>query len=335
MQKISILIPAYNEEASLQFLFERLVTLMDANNKFAWEVLLVNDGSTDNTLMLLSQIHEKDNRFNYLDLSRNYGKEVAMLAGFDYVTGDCMVIMDADLQHPPELIPEMAQYWQEGYDDVYARRRAREGESFFRKKVSRLFYSFLQKITSVEIQQDTGDFRLLDKTCIDALRSMRETQRYTKGMYSWIGFNKKEILFDQQARIAGSSKWNYFKLSELAIEGITSFTISPLRISAFIGILVSLGAFIYMVYVFIDALIFGDPARGYPTMMVVILFLGGFQLLSLGIIGEYLGRIFLETKNRPPYFARLFNGKKIVKINTEDSMPKINQSDLRGVNNAK
>ena len=335
MQKISILIPAYNEEASLQFLFERLVTLMDANNKFAWEVLLVNDGSTDNTLMLLSQIHEKDNRFNYLDLSRNYGKEVAMLAGFDYVTGDCMVIMDADLQHPPELIPEMAQYWQEGYDDVYARRRAREGESFFRKKVSRLFYSFLQKITSVEIQQDTGDFRLLDKTCIDALRSMRETQRYTKGMYSWIGFNKKEILFDQQARIAGSSKWNYFKLSELAIEGITSFTISPLRISAFIGILVSLGAFIYMVYVFIDALIFGDPARGYPTMMVVILFLGGFQLLSLGIIGEYLGRIFLETKNRPPYFARLFNGKKIVKINTEDLMPKINQSDLRGVNNAK
>ena len=335
MQKISILIPAYNEEASLQFLFERLVNLMDANNKFAWEVLLVNDGSTDNTLLLLSQIHEKDNRFNYLDLSRNYGKEVAMLAGFDYVTGDCMIIMDADLQHPPELIPEMAQYWQEGYDDVYARRRAREGESFFRKKVSRLFYSFLQKITSVEIQQDTGDFRLLDKTCIDALRSMRETQRYTKGMYSWIGFNKKEILFDQQARIAGSSKWNYFKLSELAIEGITSFTISPLRISAFIGILVSLGAFIYMVYVFIDALIFGDPARGYPTMMVVILFLGGFQLLSLGIIGEYLGRIFLETKNRPPYFARLFNGKKIVKINTEDSMPKINQSDLRGVNNAK
>jgi len=335
MQKISILIPAYNEEASLQFLFERLVTLMDANNKFAWEVLLVNDGSTDNTLLLLSQIHEKDNRFNYLDLSRNYGKEVAMLAGFDYVTGDCMIIMDADLQHPPELIPEMVQYWQEGYDDVYARRRAREGESFFRKKVSRLFYSFLQKITSVEIQQDTGDFRLLDKTCIDALRSMRETQRYTKGMYSWIGFNKKEILFDQQARIAGSSKWNYFKLSELAIEGITSFTISPLRISAFIGILVSLGAFIYMVYVFIDALIFGDPARGYPTMMVVILFLGGFQLLSLGIIGEYLGRIFLETKNRPPYFARLFNGKKIVKINTEDSMPKINQSDLRGVNNAK
>jgi len=228
--------------------------------------------------------------------------------------------MDADLQHPPEIIPEMLQYWEEGYDDVYARRRVREGESFMRKKVSLLFYSFLQKITKVEIQQDTGDFRLLDKSCIAALRTMRETQRYTKGMYSWIGFRKKEILFDQQARIAGTSNWNYFKLSDLAIEGITSFTISPLRISSFIGLIVSFGAFIYMIYVFIQALIYGDPARGYPTMMVVILFLGGFQLLSLGIIGEYLGRIFMETKNRPPYFARLYNGKKIEYLNSDDKM---------------
>jgi len=324
MKKISILIPVFNEEDSLQFLFERLLILMNANVRFAWEVLLVNDGSTDNTLLLLSQIHEKDKRFNYLELSRNYGKEVAMLAGFDYVTGDCMVIMDADLQHPPELIPEMVQYWEEGYDDVYARRRVRNGESFLRMKASRSFYWFLQKMTKMEIQQDTGDFRLLDQTCIAALRTMRESQRYTKGMYSWIGFHKKEILFDQQARIAGSSKWDFVKLSELAIEGITSFTISPLRISAFIGILVSFGAFIYMIYVFIEALLFGDPAKGYPTMMVVILFLGGFQLLSLGIIGEYLGRIFLETKNRPPYFARLYNGKKVEKINSEEAIYKIN-----------
>lgn len=335
MKKISILIPVYNEEASLQHLFERLERLINANGRFAWEVLLVNDGSTDNTLMLLSFMHEKNNRFNYLDLSRNYGKEIAMLAGFDYVTGDCMIILDADLQHPPELIPEMIKYWEQGYDDVYARRRARKGESFFRKKVSSWFYRFLQKITKVEIQQDTGDFRLLDKTCIAALRTMRESQRYTKGMYSWIGFNKKEILFDQQERFAGSSKWNYFKLSELAIEGITSFTISPLRISSLIGIMVSLGAFIYMIYVFIQALIFGDPARGYPTIMVVVLFLGGFQLLSLGIIGEYLGRIFMETKNRPPYFARLYNGKKIEKVNQEESISKINYSKLTGINNIK
>jgi len=313
MQKVSILIPAYNEEAALQYLFERLVILMNANDKFVWEVLFVNDGSTDSTLILMSQIHEKDGRFNYLDLSRNYGKEVAMLAGFDYLTGDCMIIMDADLQHPPELIPEMLKYWEEGYDDVYARRSVRNGESFLKKQTALIFYWFLQKTTKVEIQQNTGDFRLLDKTCISALRSMRESQRFTKGMYSWIGFHKKEILFEQQERIAGVSKWNYFKLLELAIEGITSFTISPLRLSSIVGVIVSLGAFFYMAYVFISALFLGDPVKGYPTMMVVILFLGGFQLLSMGIMGEYLGRIFIETKNRPPYFARLYNGKKIEK----------------------
>jgi len=316
MQKVSILIPAYNEEASLHYLFERLVILMNANDKFVWEVLLVNDGSTDSTLILMSQMHEKDDRFNYLDLSRNYGKEIAMLAGFDYLTGDCMIIMDADLQHPPELIPEMLKYWEEGYDDVYARRSVRNGESYIKKQTALVFYWFLQKTTKVEIQQNTGDFRLLDKSCINALRTLRESQRFTKGMYSWIGFNKKEILFDQQPRVAGFSKWNYFKLLELAIEGITSFTISPLRLSSIIGIIVSLGAFFYMAYVFIDALIFGDAVKGYPTLMVVILFLGGFQLLSMGIMGEYLGRIFIETKNRPPYFARLYNGKKIEEINS-------------------
>jgi len=311
MKKVSILIPAYNEEASLHYLYDRLQALFTQRTDYDWEVLFVNDGSTDNTLVLLNQIHTKDNRFNYLDLSRNYGKELAMLAGFDYVTGDCMVIMDADLQHPPELINEMLVYWEEGFDDVYAKRRVRGGESVFRQKTSRLFYKLLQTATDVEIQQDTGDFRLLDKSCINALRTIRESQRYTKGMYSWIGFQKKEILFDQQARVAGDSKWNYFKLFELAIEGITSFTTSPLRISSFIGIIVSLGAFFYMMFIFIQALLYGDPVQGYPTMMVVILFLGGVQLLSLGVIGEYLGRIFLETKKRPPYFARSYNGTKI------------------------
>jgi polyisoprenyl-phosphate glycosyltransferase len=310
MKKISILIPAYNEESALVLLFNRLVALMNATRDYDWEVLLVNDGSNDNSLLVMSQMHAKDNRFNYLDLSRNYGKETAMLAGFDYITGDCLVIMDADLQHPPEIIPEMLKFWEEGYDDVYARRRLREGESFFKKKTARLFYKLLQKLTSIPIQQDTGDFRLLDKVCITALRTMRESQRYTKGMYSWIGFNKKEIIFDQQERASGESKWNYFKLFNLAIEGITSFTTFPLRLSSFVGMFVSLGAFIYMIYVFVSALIFGNKVQGYPTLMVVILFLGGVQLLFLGVIGEYLGRIFHETKNRPPYFARLYNGEK-------------------------
>lgn len=311
MKKVSVLIPAYNEQESLLMLYERLRALMDAHTEYAWEVIFVNDGSRDHTLVLLAQLHEKDLRINYVDLSRNYGKEVAMLAGFDYVTGDCMVIMDADLQHPPELIPDMLRYWEEGYDDVYARRRTNEKESFLRKNLRRIFYATLRKAAHMPIQQDTGDFRLLDRICINAMKQLRESQRYTKGMFSWIGFRKKELLFDQQCRIAGESKWNFFKLLNLAVEGITSFTVAPLRIASVSGAIVSLLAFIYGIYIFVTNLIYDDPVDGFPTIMVTILFLGGVQLLSIGIIGEYLGRIFNETKKRPVYFARSYNGQKI------------------------
>lgn len=311
MKKVSVLIPAYNEQESLLMLYERLRALMDAHTEYAWEVVFVNDGSRDHTLVLLAQLHEKDLRINYVDLSRNYGKEVAMLAGFDYVTGDCMVIMDADLQHPPELIPEMLGYWEEGYDDVYARRRTNEKESFLRKNLRHIFYATLRKAAHMPIQQDTGDFRLLDRICINAMKQLRESQRYTKGMFSWIGFRKKELLFDQQCRIAGESKWSFFKLLNLAVEGITSFTVAPLRIASVSGAIVSLLAFIYGIYIFVTNLIYDDPVDGFPTIMVTILFLGGVQLLSIGIIGEYLGRIFNETKKRPVYFARSYNGQKI------------------------
>lgn len=311
MKKVSVLIPAYNEQESLLMLYERLRALMDAHTEYAWEMVFVNDGSRDHTLVLLAQLHEKDLRINYVDLSRNYGKEVAMLAGFDYVTGDCMVIMDADLQHPPELIPEMLRYWEEGYDDVYARRRTNEKESFLRKNLRRIFYATLRKAAHMPIQQDTGDFRLLDRICINAMKQLRESQRYTKGMFSWIGFRKKELLFDQQCRIAGESKWSFFKLLNLAVEGITSFTVAPLRIASVSGAIVSLLAFIYGIYIFVTNLIYDDPVDGFPTIMVTILFLGGVQLLSIGIIGEYLGRIFNETKKRPVYFARSYNGQKI------------------------
>ncbi|MGP1461811.1 glycosyltransferase family 2 protein [Tannerella sp.] len=311
MKKVSVLIPAYNEQESLLMLYERLRSLMDAHTEYAWEVVFVNDGSRDHTLLLLAQLHEKDLRINYVDLSRNYGKEVAMLAGFDYVTGDCMVIMDADLQHPPELIPEMLRYWEEGYDDVYARRRTNEKESFLRKKLRRIFYATLRKAAHMPIQQDTGDFRLLDRICINAMKQLRESQRYTKGMFSWIGFRKKELLFDQQCRVAGESKWSFFKLLNLAVEGITSFTVAPLRIASVSGAIVSLLAFVYGIYIFVTNLIYDDPVDGFPTIMVTILFLGGVQLLSIGIIGEYLGRIFNETKKRPVYFARSYNGQKI------------------------
>lgn len=312
MKTVSLLIPFYNEQEVLPMLYDRVKTLIDSNSMYNWEILLVNDGSTDNSLCAVKQMHMRDSRFRYIDLSRNFGKEVAMLAGLDYVTGDCVVIMDADLQHPPELIPDMLKLWEEGYDDIYGKRNNRGKEPWLRKKLSLLYYRLLQKTTKVHVLQNVGDFRLLDRICIDALISMRETQRYTKGMFQWIGFKKKEILFDQDARIAGDSKWNYFKLIGLAVEGITSYTTSPLKIATVMGLIVSLCAFGYMLYIFLKALFIGDPVAGYPTIMIVMLFLGGVQLLSLGIIGEYIGRIFNETKNRPVYFIREIDGEKHV-----------------------
>ena len=310
MKKISILIPCYNEEQSLPLLYPELVKLMDANPDYEWELMFVNDGSKDNTLAVLQQLRQQDSRVNYVDLSRNFGKEAAMLAGFDHVTGDCMVIIDADLQHPPTLIPEMIKWWEQGYDDVYAKRKSRGKESWLRKRLSLQFYKILQRSSRFEVLQNVGDFRLLDRCCINALRQLRESERYTKGMYSWIGFKKKEIEFEQGDRIAGESSWNYRQLFSFAIDGITSFTNAPLRISTVVGFVVSLCAFLYMIYVFFKAVIFGDPVQGYPTLVILILFLGGIQLLSLGIIGEYIGRIYNETKNRPDYIVREVNGEK-------------------------
>jgi glycosyltransferase involved in cell wall biosynthesis len=304
MKKVTILIPCFNEEASLPALYEALKELMDTHGSYAWEVLMVNDGSRDNTIDVIRQLRQRDERICYVDLSRNFGKENAMLAGFDYATGDCMVIMDADLQHPPHVIPEMLKLWEEGYEDVYAKRITRGKESWLRKRMTLLYYHLLQKTTRVEILENVGDFRLLDRKCIDALKQLRETQRYTKGMYCWVGFKKHEVLFEQGDRVAGESSFNFSRLLGLAMDGITSFTTAPLRLATVLGLVVSLVAFSFMCYVLVTTLIWGDPVQGYPTLMTVVLFLGGVQLLSLGIIGEYLGRIFHETKNRPVYIAR-------------------------------
>ncbi len=300
---ISILIPAYNEQEVLGLLFERLGKLAEDNKNYDFEFFFVNDGSRDNTYEIIRDHAEKDVRVGYINLSRNFGKETAMLAGFDHVRGDAMVIIDADLQDPPELIPQMIEYWEQGYDDVFARRRSRAGESWLKKQTSRWYYKILQNSTRIPIQIDTGDFRLLDRRCIEALKQFRESERYTKGMFSWIGYKKKELLYDRDPRAAGETKWNYSKLVNLAIDGITSFTTAPLRITTYIGTLVSLVAFIYIAYLLIRPL-FGVPTvPGYASTLAVILFLGGVQLLSLGIIGEYIGRIFNETKQRPLYFV--------------------------------
>jgi glycosyltransferase involved in cell wall biosynthesis len=306
-KKISILIPAYNEQEVLRHLYERLNKLAGETTDYDFEFLFVNDGSRDKTLEIIKDYADKDDRIAYVNLSRNFGKETAMIAGLDHVTGDATVIIDADLQDPPELIPKMIKFWEDGYDDVYARRTSRAGESWLKKITSEVFYKLLKRSTNIPIQQDTGDFRLLDRRCVEALRQFRESQRYTKGMFSWIGYEKKEILYDRDPRAAGETKWNYIKLFNFAIDGITSFTTAPLRISSVLGILVSFAAFVYILYLVIRTTFFGTDLAGYPSMMAVILFLGGVQLLSLGVIGEYIGRIFNETKNRPLYFVEEYH----------------------------
>ena len=307
MKKVTIIVPAYNEEESLPFLYERLYKLMDNVTNYEFEVLFINDGSNDKTLELIKEYREKDKRINYVDFARNFGKETAMIAGLDYATGDCVIFVDADLQDPPELIPEMLKYWEEGYDDVYAQRKSRKGETWLKKLTSKMYYRILQSLTKVPIQKDTGDFRLLDRRCVNALRKMRETGRNSKSMFSWIGYNKKAILYDRDPRIAGSTKWNYAKLINLAIDGITSFTTSPLRISTFLAIPTFLALIVYFIYVIIKCIRLSIAIQAFQAIILLILFFSGIQILLFGIVGEYLGRIFNESKNRPLYLIKEYN----------------------------
>lgn len=305
---LSIIIPMYNEEESLPHLYSRLVALGEKITNYDLEFLFVNDGSKDSSLEIVKALRKADKRVCYVNLSRNFGKEVAMGAAFDYVTGEAVAIIDADLQDPPELIVDMIKLYEQGYDDVYAKRRSRDGETWLKKFTSKAFYRVLQRVSDVPIQKDTGDFRLLSRRAVEALKSFPEKQRYTKGMFSLIGFKKKEIEFDRDPRVAGQTKWNYFKLMDLAIEGIVSFTILPLRISTIMGIISGIASFLYMIFVFSKTLIFGIDVPGYASIVCILLFLSAVQLISLGIIGEYLGRIFIEVKGRPLYFVEEYSG---------------------------
>lgn len=308
MKKVTIIVPAYNEEESLPFLYERLEKLINENTNYEFEILFVNDGSKDKTIDLIKEYREKDKRINYVDFARNFGKEIAMIAGLDYATGDCVIFIDADLQDPPELIPEMIKYWEEGYDDVYAQRRSRKGETWLKKFTSKMYYRVLQSLTKVPIQKDTGDFRLLDKRCVNALRKMRETGRNSKSMFSWIGYKKKAIFYDRDPRVAGSTKWNYAKLINLAIDGITSFTTSPLRISTYIAIPTFLALLVYFIYVIVKCIRLHVAIQAFQAIILLILFFAGIQILLFGIVGEYLGRIFNESKHRPLYLVNEYNG---------------------------
>ncbi|NST22524.1 glycosyltransferase family 2 protein [Enterococcus faecalis] len=303
-KKILISIPSYNEANNILPLYKKLnETLEEKRDEVDFEILFINDGSKDNTVSEVLSLIEQTDNVSLIDLSRNYGKEIAMSAGFDYSTHDAVITMDADLQHPPATIIDMIDLWQQGYEDVYAKRNQRKGESWFKKTSSKWFYKVLGKLANTPVLPDAGDYRLLDRKVVEALKQMRESQRYTKGLYNWVGFKKVAIEFDADERLHGETKWSFGALLKLAIEGITSYTTAPLKISMYFGFLVSFVAFIYMIYVLIKTLIFGADTSGFPSLMIMMLFLGGCQLMSVGILGEYVGRVFIETKKRPLYFV--------------------------------
>lgn len=309
MKVVSILVPCFNEEAVLPLFFDAISSLMQQPG-VEWRVLCVDDGSTDGTLALMKKAREKDPRISFLELSRNFGKEAAMMAGLDYVEGDCVVLMDADLQHPVDVIPQMLDKWGQGYEDVYACRMTRGSESWLRKTATRLYYKLLQAGSNYNVYPNVGDFRLLDRVCIEALRQLRESNRYTKGLYGYIGFRKTFVCFRTADRAAGKSKMSAAGLVRLALDGLLSSSAAPLRLATYTGLLVSACAFAYMIFVLVKTIFYGDPVKGYPTLVILILFLGGIQLFSLGVLGEYVGRIFTETKKRPNYFVRTLNGEK-------------------------
>ena len=309
MKKISLLIPVYNEEESIDALYTALIPLLNnthtgLNGKsYDWEVILVDDGSSDCSAEKIKELHNFDSRFRYVRLSRNFGKENALLAGFDRFTGDAMVIMDADLQHPVSAIPEMIAQWEKGFEDIYGRRLSRGKESITRKLFTKIYYGLLNKSTNVDVLPNVGDFRLLDRKVVDAICRMRESQRYTKGLYCWVGFRKTGIDFQTSERVAGKTHMSPRRLINLALEGITSYTTAPLRIATVLGFIISLLSICYMIYIVCKTLVYGEPIQGFPTIICTILILGGCQLIALGIIGEYIGKIYNESKQRPPYIV--------------------------------
>jgi glycosyltransferase involved in cell wall biosynthesis len=317
MKQITLIIPCYNEEKSLPFLFKRLDTLVEKVKNYNLEFLFINDGSRDKTWVILDQEAAKNPHISRLNFSRNFGKEIAVAAGLDHANGDAVVILDADGQEPPELSPKMIEWWEKGYDDVYARRKVYRG-GWFNKMTSRLYYRTLQKMSRVPIQIDTGDFRLFSRRTVLALRQFREASRQNKALFSWVGYKKKEIEFDQGSRAGGQTKWSLGILSpgnsriNLAIDGFTSFSTMPLRIVTRFGLLISLVALIYIAVIILQYLLGVPRTEGFSTLLIIVLFLGGVQMIALGIIGEYVGRIFIETKQRPLYLVEEFHKAKIV-----------------------
>jgi glycosyltransferase involved in cell wall biosynthesis len=300
---LSVVVPVFNEEAVLREFHRRLGIVLDGLAAPA-EIVYVNDGSQDGTMALLTALHGEDPRVAVVDLSRNFGKEIAMSAGLDHANGDAVVVIDADLQDPPELIPDMVSAFREGNDVVLMRRKSRARESWLKKTTARAFYRAIGRMGTIDIPENVGDFRLLSHRAVTALRRFPERSRFMKGLFAWVGFPCREIEYDRDGRYAGETKWSYWRLWNFALEGITSFSVVPLKAASYIGIVTALVAFAYGGYVVAKTLLRGDPVPGYPTLVTLVLFLGGLQLMALGIIGEYLARMFIEVKQRPLYLVQ-------------------------------
>ena len=303
MPDLTVVVPAYNESEGLREFHKRLAAVLDGMPDLDSAVLYVDDGSRDDTWAIMCELRAGDPRVATLRLARNFGKELALTAGLDHVTNGAAVVIDADLQDPPELIPTFVQHWREGYDVVYGTRASRAGETGFKKMTASGFYRVMGKLSSTPIPLDTGDFRLLSRRALDALGQVRERQRFMKGLFTWVGYRQLPVVYHRDPRHAGETKWNYWKLWNFAIDGITSFSGAPLKLATYVGLLTSIVAFAFAIWVLGKALVFGDPVRGYPSLMVVVLFLGGVQLMALGVIGEYLGRLYVEAKQRPLYLV--------------------------------
>ncbi|MCQ9617327.1 glycosyltransferase family 2 protein [Paenalcaligenes niemegkensis] len=320
--ELSVVIPLYNEQEVITVMYERLTAVL-AGLRVAYELVLVDDGSRDGTPAMMRRLAKDDPAVTAVFLSRNFGKEAALTAGLAYAVGAAVVIMDADLQDPPELIPKMMQAWNEGADVVCMRRSSRAGETWFKRRSAHHFYRVLNAVSDVEIPADTGDFRLLSRKAIYALQQLNERNRYMKGLFAWIGLPTTVIEYDRMPRVAGTTKWDYASLFNLAFQGITSFSTAPLRLVIAGGLLTAFLGIVFALWIVVKALVFGDPVQGYPSLISMITFLGGAQLLSIGLLGEYIGKTYYETKQRPVYLVHevLKRGRIVDKmtVNSERS----------------
>ena len=311
MEKISVIVPCFNEEDSLPFFYEEINKVSNEMNEVSFEFLFVDDGSKDRSLSILKEYAFKDERVKYISFSRNFGKEAAIYAGLKNSCGDYVVIMDADLQDPPALLPEMYQVVsEEGYDSAATRRVSRKGEPPVRSFFARLFYKIMNRISDADIMDGARDYRLMNRKMVDAILSMCEYNRFSKGIFGWIGFDTKWIEYENVERVAGETKWSFWKLFKYSIEGITAFSIEPLQIASVFGVLFSFIALIMIIVIIVRTLVFGDPTSGWPSLVCIIMLIGGIQLLCIGILGQYLAKTYLETKNRPIYISKETNINK-------------------------